>query len=157
MMVPKTICSPPKPRAINQWPHAAGAANATAPSAMKHNPISGTTLTENAPPVATAVPYNSSQQPGSRATRPMITKTGVRMMPATSGGRNANAKRNAGAAFDSGVPDRFDLMAIATSAMVAATAASANQTSTQRMVSSGGPAIGAAIRALRPVSTPPQP
>ena len=48
-------------------------------------------------------------------------------MPATSGGRNASAKRSAGAAFDSGVPDRFDLMPMATSAIVAATTASANQ------------------------------
>ena len=63
-------------------------------------------------------------------------------MPATSGGRNASAKRSAGAAFDSGVPDRFDLIAMATRAIVAATTASANQIRTQRNVPSGGAGDG---------------
>src|SRR5437867_5205899 len=143
--------------AISQWPHAAGAANVTAPSAMKQMPISGTTFTENAPPVATAVPYSSSQQPGSLAPNPIIAKTGVRIMPATRGGRNASAKRAAGVAFESGVPDRFDLIAIATRAIVAATAAAANQIRTQRTVSSGGPAMGAAISAVMPMKIPPHP
>src|SRR5580765_680744 len=124
---------------------------------MKQMPISGTTLTENAPPVATAVPYNSSQHPGSLAIRPVVMNTGVRTMPATTGGRNASAKRSAGAAFDSGVPDRFDLIAMAASAIVAATMASASQIRTQRNVSSGGPAIGAVTSALRPMKMPPQP
>ena len=50
------MCRPPKPAAIIQCPHAAGAASAPMPSAMKAMPISGTTRTEKAPPVATAVP-----------------------------------------------------------------------------------------------------
>src|SRR5262245_19842055 len=124
---------------------------------MKQIPISGTTLTENAPPVATAVPYISSQHPGSLATRPIIAKTGVRIVPAIRGGRNASAKRRAGVAFERGAPDRFDLIAIATSAIVAATAASANQRTTHRAVSSGGPAIGAMISALMPMKMPPHP
>src|SRR5262245_3744017 len=142
---------------MNQCPHAAGAANATAPRAMKQMPISGTTFTEKAPPVATAVPYNSSQHPGSLATRPVKANTGVRTMPATSGGRNASAKRSAGAAFDSGVPDRFDLIAMATRAIVAASTAAASQMTTQRKVSSGGPAMGAVTSAVRPMKMPPQP
>ena len=39
-----------------QWPHAAGAANASAPSAMKQSPMTGTMRTDSAPPVATAAP-----------------------------------------------------------------------------------------------------
>src|SRR4029450_7962726 len=109
---------------------------------MKQIPISGRTFTEKAPPVATAVPYNSNQHPGSLAVSPITTNTGVSTMPATSGGRNASAKRSAGAAFDSGVPDRFDLIAIATRAITAATTASANQMRAQRNVPSGGPAMG---------------
>src|SRR2546422_9876061 len=104
MMKPKTMCSPPKPAAMSQWPHAAGAAKATTPSVMKQTPMSGTMRTENAPPVAAAVPYKSSQQPGSRAIRSMVANTGVSTMPATSGGTNASANRDAGAADDNGEP-----------------------------------------------------
>ena len=105
-------------------------------------PRTSTTFTEKAPPVAEAVPYNSSQHPGSLAISPIITNTGVRIMPASSGGRNASAKRSAGAAFDSGVPDRFDLIAMATRAIVAATTASANQISDPAERTVGGAGDG---------------
>src|ERR1035437_9810546 len=36
------MCNPPKPAAIMAPPHAAGSANAAAPSSMKHSPITGT-------------------------------------------------------------------------------------------------------------------
>src|SRR5438105_4667929 len=127
------------------------------PIAMKHSPMIGTTRTENAPPVATAVPYINSQHPGSRAIRPIVTNTGVRIMPATSGGTNASAKRYAGAAYDNGAPDRRALIDIAVSAMATATAASANHTATHRSVASGGPEIAAARTAEIPIRTPPQP
>src|SRR4029450_11701479 len=113
---------------------------------MKQMPISGTTFTEKAPPVATAVPYNSSQHPGSLAIRPVNANTGVRTMPATSGGRNASAKRSAGAAFDSGVPDRFDLIAMATRAIEKATAASASQIPAHRNGGSWGASRGGGVR-----------
>src|SRR5262249_25412900 len=78
-------------------------------------------------------------------------------MPATSGGTDASAKRDGGAAVDSGVPARRAFTAIVTSAIVTATTASPNHTSTQRIEVSGGPEIAAAAMAVAPMATPPQP
>src|SRR4051812_26533136 len=142
MISPNAMCSPPNPAAISQCPHAAGAAKATTPSAMKHKPMSGTTRTENAPPVATAVPYCSSQHPGSRAINPTITNTGVSTMPATSGGANASANRSAGTP-DSDTPETLAFQTVAPSATTTATTASISHTATQRVVSSGGPEMTA--------------
>ena len=77
----------------------------------------GTTRTEKAPPVATAVPYSSSQQPGSLAISPSSRTPAVSTMPATSGGTKASANLNAGAADDSGAPERRALIVIAISAI----------------------------------------
>src|SRR2546422_5884052 len=64
MRVPKATWSPPNPAAKSQFPQAGGPSSAAAPTSMKHRPITGTTRTENAPPVTKPVPYNSSQVPG---------------------------------------------------------------------------------------------
>src|SRR5205814_793745 len=90
MTRPKATCSPPNPAAMKRWPHSTGATNAAAPSSMKHSPISGTTRTDHAPPVATAAPYSSSQQPGSLAMRPYWTKTAVKTIALANGARNAS-------------------------------------------------------------------
>src|SRR5438128_6410505 len=124
---------------------------------MKQSPISGTTRTENAPPVVTAVPYNKSQQPGNRAISPMVANTGVSTMPATSGGTYASANRCAGAADDNGVPCRRALMVIVTSAIAPATAASASQIIIHRNDSSGGPDSAAAPNTVAPIMTPSHP
>src|SRR5260370_38784233 len=87
----------------------------------------------------------------------MVANTGVSTMPATSGGTYPSAKRYAGAADDSGAPMRRAFLVIATSAIAAATAASANQTRIQRRESSGGPEMTAATTAVTPIATPPQP
>src|SRR5471032_1204874 len=151
------MCRPPKPAAINQCPHDAGAAKAMTPIAMKQSPISGTTRTEKAPPDAAAVPYSSRQHPGSRVINPIVANTGVSTMPATSGGAYASEKRYAGAAGDSGAPMRRAFIVIAASAIAAATAASASQISTQRSELSGGPEMAAVIIAVTPNRTPPHP
>src|SRR3954469_9019401 len=124
---------------------------------MKQIPISGTTRTEKAPPVAAAGPESSSQQPGNRAMSPEVANTGVSTMPATSGGTNPSAKRSAGGADESGAPMRRALIVIVASAIAAAIAASANQVSTQRGEPSGGPEMIAATSAVTPIATPPQP
>src|SRR4051812_30379854 len=78
-------------------------------------------------------------------------------MPATSGGTYPSAKRNAGAADDSGAPILRALIVIAANAIAAAIAASASHTATHRSESSGGPDTNAAITAVTPISTPPHP
>src|SRR6267154_1568388 len=49
---------------MNASPQTGGAKSAAAPSNIRHRPITGTTRTENAPPVTMAVPYNKSQTRG---------------------------------------------------------------------------------------------
>src|SRR5215510_4732089 len=83
--------------------------------------------------------------------------TAVSTMPATSGGKNARAKRYAGAVVESGAPARRAFADIATSAIVAATAASASQMAIQRVLPSGGPVIAAVAMAETPMPMPPQP
>src|SRR5262249_13301697 len=124
---------------------------------MNAIPISGTMRTENAPPLASAVPYSRSQQPGSRAIRSSVANTGVSTMPATSGGKYASANRYAGAAVDSGVPDFRAFHVIVGSAIATAAAASPNQTIPQRSELAGGPETAAAAIAVAPIATPPQP
>src|SRR5207245_10452488 len=87
MMMPQIICNPPNPAPISQFPHASGEKSATAPAAMKHKPITGTILTENAPPVATPAPYSSSHTPGRMLTSPARYRTTVSKAPAKSGGQ----------------------------------------------------------------------
>src|SRR5206468_10244929 len=58
---------------------------------------------------------------------------------------------------DSGAPPRLALRAVATSAMAAASPASASQMASQRRDSRGSPAIAAVASALTPISTPPHP
>ena len=50
-MMPKMICSPPKLNAISHLAAAAGKTTAAAPQPMNIQPMIGTALTENAPPL----------------------------------------------------------------------------------------------------------
>ena len=67
-------------------PQVGGPNSATAPSAMKQSPMSGTTRTEKAPPVTTPVPYSRSHVPGNADQRPARTSTPVSSAPTSSGG-----------------------------------------------------------------------
>src|SRR6266568_4330698 len=96
MTPPKMMCRPPNPAPISQLPHAAGPNSAAAPAAMKHTPITGTTRTENAPPVTNPVPYSSSQVPGSACHNPARYSATVRSPPTTIGGRKLSPKRRPG-------------------------------------------------------------
>src|SRR5437879_1800311 len=146
---PNPICRPPNPTAIIHAPQFGGSARAMAPAVMKHRPISGTMRAASAPPDATAVPYSSSQQPGSRAVRPCCVKTTVSTTPATSGGMYASAKRLAGPVA-SGVLDRRALSAMAARPIAAATPASASHTVSHRAEPSDGPAAADAASAVTP-------
>src|SRR2546427_527562 len=98
---------------------------------MNPMPISGTTGTENAPPLVTAAPYNSSHDPGNQPRAPRATNATVSTAPATSAGVNARANRRVvGAA--SGTADRRTLTIVAARPIAAAMAASTIQTVTQR-------------------------
>ena len=85
-MYPKTICNPPNPAAIRRFPHPAGENNAAAPSPMKQSPITGTTPTENAPPVTTPAPYNNNQTPGSTSSACARHNASDKTAPAANGG-----------------------------------------------------------------------
>src|SRR5437660_8791944 len=123
---------------------------------MKHTPIMGTTRTESAPPVVSAVPYESSHQPGSRPTSPFITNTTVTMAPAAMGGKYASANRLVGSAT-SGDADCLIFMIIAVTPIAAAATASPTQMVTHCFELRGGPAMTAVASAVAPITTPPQP
>ena len=63
-MIPKIMCKPPNPTAINVSPQPGGVNSATIPRTMKQHPMAGMILTEKIPPVTTPAPYNNSQIPG---------------------------------------------------------------------------------------------
>src|SRR5216110_71176 len=96
MIMPNTMCRPPNPAAMSQLPHAAGPNSAMAPTSMKQIPITGTTRTENAPPVTNPVPYKSSQVPGSACHKPARYSATVSKPPTTMGGRKLRPKRRPG-------------------------------------------------------------
>ncbi len=52
-MIPKIMCRPPNPTAINVLPQPGGVNSATIPTTMKQHPIAGMILTEKIPPVTT--------------------------------------------------------------------------------------------------------
>src|SRR5580692_8291191 len=86
--------SPPNPspsqRSFHTTAQPGGGNIANAPSIKKHPPITGTTGTENAPPVMTPVPYSISQTPGIALTTPSRHNTTVRTAPTISGGTKLN-------------------------------------------------------------------
>src|SRR6266550_935387 len=96
MTMPNTMCRPPNPAAMSQLPHAAGPNRAVAPTSMKQIPITGTTRTENAPPVTNPVPYKSSQVPGSACHKPARYSATVSKPPTTIGGRKLRPNRRRG-------------------------------------------------------------
>src|SRR5450631_1956882 len=106
MRSPNRMCSPPKPAARNQLPHAAGPSTASPPSSMKQTPITGTMGTENAPPVMIPAPYSSNQVAGSADCKPARNNRNVRNAPATSGGANPRITLRAGPE-NNGRPRRF--------------------------------------------------
>src|SRR5437588_2583562 len=156
MIVPNTMCSPPNPAAISQFPHAAGPSNATAPTVIKQTPMTGTMRTENAPPVTNPVPYSSSQVPGSACHNPARNSATVSSPPTTIGGRKLNPARRPG-------PDsRGSFTANALRTMVAppmptATTASPSQVASHSSVVGCRAANSAATSAVAPTATWPQP
>src|SRR5689334_12383175 len=115
---------------MNASPQTAGAKSAAPPTNIKHNPITGTTRTENAPPVTMAVPYSSSQTPGSAAIMPALKKAKVKSPPTTIGGAKLRTNLRPGPEKSAELA-RCALVAAAGAAMVTATKASINQTRSQ--------------------------
>ena len=130
MMIPKIICSPPKPAASSQFPHPAGANNPAAPRTIKQIPITGTTLTENMPPVTTPVPYNSNHIPGIAFVIPARKRTTVSKAPTTIGGERLKATLRPGP-VSSGVAVARAFRSIDQPEMSSAISASANHVSSQ--------------------------
>src|ERR1043166_8075347 len=97
MIAPKQMWRPPKPAPSQKSFQPAGVNNANAPATRKHPPITGTTGTENAPPVMTPAPYNISQTPGINATRPARHSTSVRAAPTIRGGTKLKTNLRVGA------------------------------------------------------------
>jgi hypothetical protein len=122
---------------------------------MNAAPISGTGRADSAPPLVTAAPYRSSQQPGSQTNRPSRAITSVNTAAAISAGANARAKRRAGAP-ESAVRVRRALWTSAAKPIAAATAASISQAVIHRRDALGG-AIMPVNSALTPIAAPPQP
>src|SRR5438034_11043069 len=85
MIPPNAMCRPPNPAAKHQVPQAGGPSRATAPTIMKHSPITGTTRTENAPTVTNHVPYSSSHFPGNACDSPARFSTIVSRHPESIG------------------------------------------------------------------------
>src|SRR5580698_3191213 len=156
MTIPNARCSPPNPTARNVVPQANGQNNATAPSDMKQSPMTGTTRTENAPPVTTPVPYSSSQVPGMAAGKPARYKTAVSNPPTSRGGAKLKTNRRAGAE-NNGPFAALALRLIASTASTMANAASSSQVASQRSSVGCRLAMAAAASALMPMATPPHP
>src|SRR5439155_889012 len=125
MRVPKATWSPPNPAAKSQFPQAGGPSSAAAPTSMKHRPITGTTRTENAPPVTKPVPYNSSQVPGSAYARPARYSTTVSRPPAAIGEMKLSQKRRPGPERIGSLP-AYAFRTMAHPPMASATTASPN-------------------------------
>ena len=106
MIKPKTICSPPNPPAKNQLNHAGENTNESAPIAMKHTPIMGTTRTENAPAVTMPAPYNISHNPAIGAYDPLWNSAHVTKPPATIGGQKLKKNCRPGAVNKLSSPPR---------------------------------------------------
>src|SRR2546430_7655048 len=96
MIPPNTMCRPPKPAARHQFPQAGGPSSAAAPTIMKHSPITGTTRTENAPPVTNPGPYSRSHVPGSACHTLARYSTTVNRPPTAIGARKLSQKRRPG-------------------------------------------------------------
>lgn len=122
---------------------------------MKQSPITGTIRTENAPPVTTAAPYSSSQQPGNTLNTCCWHNAAVSTAPASSGGiKLSNALRAALERSESA--SRFDFMRTATNAITSATIASPIQNAS--CVSGGRDQQSSpASTAEQPIATPPHP
>src|SRR5271170_6889138 len=131
MMIPNARCNPPNPAARKVVPQVNGQNSATAPSDIKQRPITGTTRTENAPPVTTPVPYSNSQVPGIAAAKPARYKTAVSNPPTSKGGAKLNTNRRAGAE-SSGPLAALALRLMASTASTIAKAASSSQVMSQR-------------------------
>src|SRR5712664_3908729 len=124
------MCSPPNPAAISQFPQGAGVNNPAAPSSMKQTPMTGTTLTENIPPVTTPVPYNSNHMPGIELTNPARNKTTVNSAPTIIGGERLKTTLRPGP-DNKGTPNERAFRSISQPAMRIEIIASANQTDSQ--------------------------
>src|SRR3989454_1395894 len=153
---PKMICSAPKPTAINQLPQDAGENRARAPVNMKQSPITGTTRTEKAPPVTTAVPYSSSHIPGSTAAYPARKSATVSSAPTSNGGTKLSANFRPGP-DSSGTLAARAFRAVAPAAMPTATKASASQGASHAFGFVRGEATNDAARPVHPTAKPPQP
>src|SRR3989475_3117651 len=156
MMMPQIICNPPNPAPISQFPHASGEKSATAPAAMKHKPITGTILTENAPPVATPAPYSSSHTPGRILTSPARYRTAVSKAPATSGGQRPRVNLRPDPENSGILPARAFRLSVQ-APIVLATAASISQVTSHAPGVACCEATIAAPSAVIPIAAPPQP
>ncbi len=141
---------------MRTFPHSIGAKMATAPIVMKQIPMTGTTLTENAPPVTTPVPYKSNHIPGNISSASSLASASDINAPASSGGARLSVNflpgpdmsfKSAARAF------RF----IITAPIVSASGNSPAQTIIHSCSSSIRDASNPATTALTPIITPPQP
>src|SRR5205814_1828310 len=153
---PKPTRTTQNPAAITAPPRIAGPKSALPPSDIKHRPITGTTRTENAPPVTMAVPYNRSQTPGSAATMPAWKSANDKRPPTTIGGAKLRRNLRPGPEKSAELA-RCALVAAAGAAMATATKASINQTASQARGVVCREAANAATSAVTPIATPPQP
>jgi hypothetical protein len=115
----------------------------------------GTALTENAPPVTTAVPYKRSQIPGSEAVAPKCQALSVSNPPTIIGGAKLSTNFRPGPVNN----DEFALrafVAAAGAAMQTATNASINQTASH-LLGARRYARYAAPNAEMPIAKPPHP
>src|SRR5580658_3536159 len=156
MINPNKICSPPKPSASQKSPHAVGAKVAKAPMPRKHVPITGSTGTENAPPVITPVPYSISPTPGIAAVNPACHNTMVTAPPAIKGGTKLKTNFRAGEDHK-GKPAALALRHIARMPNAIASEPSTSQVSSHARGVLCREASRADAKAVRPMATPPQP
>src|SRR5512141_1927726 len=128
----------------------------TTPAAMKHSPMTGTILTENAPPATTAVPYRRSQTPGITSTSPALYKTSVNRAPTIIGGEKLRTNFRPG-------PERRGIFAeralrtIAHIMMVGDRSAEASQMLSAPVAVFWSDATIATTIASTPIATIPQP
>ncbi len=140
---------------MNRFPQA-GRNNATTPVSAKQIPITGTTATENAPPVMMPVPYSSNHAPGNALTIPKRNNAIVKTAPAANGGRKLNANFRPGPLVSAN-PARCAFRRAAHKAMLAATTASTSQIDNQCRDQVGRDASKAARSAVAPIATCPHP
>ncbi len=148
------MCKTPKPIAINKLPYVVGRKNASVPTAIKHQPIIGTALTENEPPVTTDAPYKSSQIGIIISNIPNRQSPSVITTPQIIAGREFMTNFFDGAEIN-GKFDNFDFCHIANIPIANAKHASNSHVISQTRMLVCECAMYAATHAVTPINIPP--